>query len=136
MPAVDHSETGFEKHIVEEMLAAGWLGEPPSDQKPTDHQNYDPHLGLYPADLVEFVKATQPKKWQRLVGIGGGEAGAGEQLGKKVAADLDKRSTIEVLRKGVQTNVGRVDLLARRPEGKADPRGEADYAANRLRVVR
>ncbi len=136
MAVLDHTETGLEKLIVGEMIAAGWLGEQPSDQAPIDHRNYDGHYGVYPADLVEFVKATQPKKWQRLVAIGGGEQGAGEQLVKKVAADLDKRNTIDVLRKGVQTNVGRVDLLARRPEGKADANGEADYASNRLRVVR
>jgi type I restriction enzyme, R subunit len=136
MTVVDHTETGFEKLIVREMIDAGWLGEYPTDEAPSDHRNYDARLGLYPADLVAFVKDTQPKKWERLVSVSGGDAQTGDALAKKVAAEIDRHNTIHVLRRGVQSNVGHVDLLARRPELKADDKAERDYAANRVRVVR
>ncbi|MEA2442538.1 MAG: type restriction enzyme subunit [Thermoleophilaceae bacterium] len=137
MSVLDHTEAGFEKLITRELLdGGGWIGEEPTSGAPADHGNYDSRLGLYPGDLVAFVQDTQPKKWQRLVGLGGGEQGAGEHLLRKVAADIDRLSTIQVLRKGVQSNVGKIELLARRPELKADAKAEQDYAANRLRVVR
>jgi type I restriction enzyme R subunit len=133
---LDHTEAAFEKLIVNEMLAAGWLGERPSDRAPTDHTQYDSRLGLYPTDLVDFVRATQPNKWRRLVSLGGGDEGASAHLVKKASAELDRLSSIQVLRKGIQSNVGKLDLLARKPELKTEAKAEQDYAANRLRVVR
>ena len=56
MSTLDHTEAAFENLIVSEMTGAGgWEG--------GDPRHYDAHLGLYPDDAVDFIVATQSKKW-------------------------------------------------------------------------
>jgi hypothetical protein len=91
MNALDHTEAAFETLIVSAMTADGrWVGGDPKD--------YDPHLGLYPADAVDFIVATQPKKSAKLVSIAGGGAKARYALLKRLAGQLDKQGSVEVLR--------------------------------------
>ena len=62
MPVTDTSEKRFESDIESFFLssAGGYThGE----------DAYDPKLGLYPATLIRFVQATQPKAWQRFVSM-------------------------------------------------------------------
>ena len=54
MATLDHTETGFEVLIVDHLTSVGgWEHGDPKD--------YDPKLGLLPADLVAFVHDTQGK---------------------------------------------------------------------------
>ena len=65
-PQIAHKESDFEAFIVSEMTADGsWIG--------GDPRGDDAYLGLYVEDVIAFVKATQPKKWERLTGLAGGE---------------------------------------------------------------
>jgi type I restriction enzyme R subunit len=129
MATLDHTEAGFESLIVEHMTTAGgW------DQG--DPQDYDRQLGLLPKDLVAFVRATQGKAWDRLVKHSGGEQKAADALLKRVAAQLTKRGTIDVIRNGVMEKSVRFKLCYFRPNLTADTTGLQLYGANRLTVVR
>jgi type I restriction enzyme R subunit len=130
MPVIPDTEADFERLIVSEMTADGdWLTGDPA--------GYDAELGLYSADLIAFVSATQAKKWQRLVGLSGGEAQARMRLLRRVAEKLKTHgATIEVLRKGVNENNIAFSLCQLRPAHSLDEATEIAYEANRLRVVR
>ncbi len=136
MSAAAHTESAFEKLIVREMATSGnWLAEI-TDGAPTDHKRYDATLGLYPQDLVAFVKDTQGKTWDTLVELAGSEHNARVSLLKRIAAQLDKRGTIEVLRGGLTEKGVPVKLAFFEPDLELDPTARVLYNANRLRVVR
>ncbi|MEJ7894763.1 MAG: type I restriction endonuclease [Solirubrobacteraceae bacterium] len=136
MPAAAHTESAFEQLIVREMVSAGgWLGEV-TDGAPTEHLGYDATLGLYPSDLVAFVKDTQGKAWDKLVALAGSTHSAEVSLLKRVAAQLDKRGTVEVLRGGLSEKGVAVRLVFFEPDLELDPAARALYDANWLRAVR
>ncbi|MFO7631470.1 MAG: hypothetical protein R6W76_02965, partial [Caldilinea sp.] len=59
--AQPHKEIDFENDICDHLGAHGWLYDGPQD-----HQHYDRTLALYPADLIAWVKASQPEAWESL----------------------------------------------------------------------
>ena len=113
----------FEKLIVRELMTTGgWLGED-TNGAPTEHRNYDAALGLYPDDLVAFVK--------RHPGQGVGQARrrspvraqrAHQPAASASAEQLDKRGTIDLLRDGVHREGRRAQagVLRARPRGRPD----------------
>jgi len=126
---LDRTESAFERLIVAELTGnPGW--------EEGDPRGYDAHLGLYPQDVVAFVKDTQAKKWDRLVALAGGEAAASASLLKRLAQQLDKHGTVHVLRRGFSERGVFFSLCQLRPAHSIDPATAAAYAANRLRVVR
>ncbi|MEV4422746.1 type I restriction endonuclease [Patulibacter sp. NPDC049589] len=128
MSPLDHSESAFEALIVAELADAGWRTGDPKD--------YDAHLGLYADDVVAFVTATQPKAWNRLVKLAGGDAPARATLLKRLAAQLDKFGSVHVLRNGFAERGVAFSVLQLRPAHGIGPEVEQRYAANRLRAVR
>jgi type I restriction enzyme R subunit len=126
---LDHKESGFEALIVDHLTSVGGWAQ-------RDAKSYDPHVGLYPDDLVGFVKDTQGKDWDKLVKHSGNEHAAVRALLKRVAEQASKRGTIELLRKGVSEKNIRFKLCYFQPNLIADTAGQVLYAANRLTVVR
>ena len=81
-----HREKHFEAHIVHQLAARGWLvGETSS---------YDQNYALYPEDLVEWIKTTQPQKWGKLLAQNGDKAVT--TLMDRLAQALDKDGTVPV----------------------------------------
>ena len=56
-----HSEARFEDAIEIALCARGYEKRLP--------EAYAAKIGLFPADVVAYVKASQPKKWQSLVDL-------------------------------------------------------------------
>lgn len=136
MATAAHTESAFERLIVRELVEpSGWLGEVTS-AAPTDHRNYDAQLGLYPGDLTAFVRDTQGRAWDTLVSLAGSERNASASLLKRVASQLDKRGTIDVLRRGLTEKGVEVKLAFFEPDLELDPQARVLYEENRLRVVR
>ncbi len=125
-----HKEIHFEVEICASLAARGWL------YAEGDAAGYDRVRALFPADLLAWVQATQPKAWDLLVKNHG--ANAGETLLGRVRADLDKRGTLDVLRRGIDVMGLRESLkLAEfKPALGLNAEILARYQANRLRVVR
>ena len=65
-----------------------------------DAADYDRALALFPADVLAWVQATQPKAWESLVKNHGEQAG--ETLLARLRDQLDKRGTLDVLRHGIE----------------------------------
>jgi type I restriction enzyme R subunit len=131
-----HTESAFERLIVRELVTqGGWLGED-AEGAPTEHRGFDATLGLYPDDLISFVKDTQGKAWDKLVSLAGAEQNARVSLLKRVAGQLDKRGTVAVLRAGLSEKGVELKLAFFEPDLEVDPTARTLYNANRPRVVR
>jgi type I restriction enzyme R subunit len=126
-----HQEIAFEDDICHHLGAHGWRYDGPQD-----HQHYDRALALYPADLIAWVRESQPEAWESLEKRYG--AAAAETLLTRVRTEIDARGTLDVLRNGVSIlGVKKPIALAQfKPAFGVNPELQARYAANRLRVVR
>lgn len=125
-----YKEITFETEICEHLAAHGWL------YAEGDAQAYDRARALFPADVIAWVQATQPKAWEILQKNHGTAAEA--LLLDRLRKSLDDRGTLDVLRHGIEMIGLRQPLaLAQfRPALAMNPDTLAKYAANRLRVVR
>jgi type I restriction enzyme R subunit len=121
-----HREKYFEEYVVKQLAARGWLvGET---------IGYDQNHALYPEDLSEWLKTTQPQKWEKLIATNGSKAIA--TFMDRLAQRLDIEGTVQVLRNGIKlAGVGEIELSEGLPEDERDPMAWQRYKANRLRVV-
>ncbi len=125
-----HNEIEFENDICKYLAAHGWL------YAEADAVHYDTPRALYPADVLTWVQASQPKAWEALSKNHGAAAEA--MLLDRLRKQLDERGTLEVLRVGIEMLGLKAPLkLAQfKPALAMNPDLQALYAANRLRVVR
>ncbi len=124
-----HGEGAFESAIEAHLLTNGWV------QGTAWHFRRD--LGLDTAVLFEFIGATQPKQWERLVGLHGGDPSqAQHKFSKRLAAEIDSRGTLDVLRRGVEDMGVKIRLAFFKPAHALTPDLFALYDANRLVVTR
>ena len=130
-------EAAFEAHI------AGFLVEHGGYRRRKDgttdgESHFDSVAGLDTADLFDFIGATQPGEWVRLVdaGYGGDEVLAGASFVQRLASQLDKRGTVDVLRHGVVDRNVRIRLAFFRPASGLAPELVERYEANVLSVTR
>jgi type I restriction enzyme R subunit len=121
-----HVEARFEDAIETALLARGYnKGEP---------KTYDAALGLFPGDVLAYVAASQPKKWQSLVELQGDAAGTVllDALGKELAA----KGSLHVLRHGFKCFGKTYQMAAFKPASGMNPDTIAAYAQNILTITR
>lgn len=122
------TEHTFEGNIEAHLLSHGWVQVSPA--------GYDRRLGLFPDEVVGFVQATQPKAWANLVRRHGGGEAARVKFLARVAAELDHRGNVSVLRGTVKDLGVDVRLCYFKPASGLNAEQTARYEANRLAVVR
>ena len=88
----DISERAFEDAIEASLLRSRY-------NRRTAEQ-YDRTLCLLAQDVLDFVLATQPKEWARLAQHHG--ASVRDQFLKRVATEINRRGTLDVLRQGIK----------------------------------
>jgi type I restriction enzyme R subunit len=125
-----HKEISFETEICQHLGAHGWL------YAEGDAAGYDRARALFPADVLAWVQATQPKAWETLTKNHGPKAD--ETLLARLRDQLDQRGTLDVLRHGIELLGLKTPLkLAEfKPALAINEDILARHAANRLRVVR
>ena len=125
-----HKEVEFENDICAHLAGDGWL------YAEGDAVGYDRTRALFPADVLAWVQATQPKAWETLSKNHGASAEA--VLLDRLRKQLDERGTLDVLRHGIELIGLRAPLVVAqfKPALAMNPELQARYAANRLRVVR
>ncbi|MCK9991148.1 MAG: type I restriction enzyme, R subunit [Rugosibacter sp.] len=125
-----HKEISFESEICEHLASHGWL------YAEGDAAGYDRTRALFPADVLAWVQAAQPKAWETLTKNHG--AKAGDTLLARLRDQLDQRGTLDVLRHGIELLGLKSPLMLAqfKPALAINPDILARYAANRLRVVR
>ncbi|MES2879529.1 MAG: type I restriction endonuclease [Pseudomonadota bacterium] len=125
-----HKEISFENEICQHLSHNGWL------YAEGDAASYDRPRALFPADVLAWVQATQPKAWDVLIKNHGSQAS--DTLLDRLRDQLDQRGTLDVLRHGIELLGLKAPLtLAQfKPALAINPDILARYGANRLRVVR
>ena len=73
---------------------------PPGGYRRRKPEDYDRTLCLLRRDVVDFVLATQPKEWKKLEQHHG--AAVREQFLKRLAAEIERRGALDVLRNGIK----------------------------------
>jgi len=125
MPA--YSEYAFESAIEQGLVARGGYEKRVS-------QDFDEALALFPADVIGFLQASQPARWQALHALLG-ERTRGTVLDSLVAELRDKGS-LHVLRHGFKCYGKTLRLAYFQPNSALNPESAALYAANRLTIAR
>ena len=125
-----HTEIHFENDICEHLAANGWL------YTEKDAAGYDRNLALFPTDVIEWIKQTDPNAWQTLVKNHGTAAEA--TLLKRLRDSLDRSGTLHILRKGFDVlGLKKAIRMAQfKPALSMNSEIMQRYQANRLRVVR
>jgi len=98
-------------------------------------EDYDRALCLLSRDVVDFVLATQPKEWQKLAQHHGKEA-VKEQFLKRLAAEIERRGALDVLRTGFKDSGVKFRLAYFRPASGLNVETQRLHAANLFSVVR
>lgn len=121
-----HKEISFEDEICGYLSSHGWLHDV------ADAKLYDRARALYPADVIEWIKASHPKAWEAI-----GKSGETALL-DRIRKQIDARGTLDVLRHGIDMIGirGTLKLAEFKPALAENPEIVARYQANRLRVVR
>lgn len=124
-----HHECELERHIVEQLAAAGWLvGKSAS---------YDAARALYPDDVLGWLEESQPQAMAKLQAMNG--AGTAQGVLDRLVKQLDSKTdggTVNVLRYGfAMAGGGTLAMSQAMPEDERNETVIQRYAANRLRVV-
>ena len=135
MGSVD--EAAFEAHIAEWLVEHGSYRRAKTTSEGYE-SDFDGNAGVDTADLFEFIKATQAEQWDGLVdsGYGGDPVKARAGFVQRLAKQLDKRGTVDVLRRGVADYNVKISLAYFKPGHGLAPELRERYEANILSVAR
>ncbi|MEV7550575.1 type I restriction endonuclease [Amycolatopsis sp. NPDC089917] len=123
-----HTEAAFEARVEAELFARGW---------DRGQDTFDVELGIDTGEMYRFIGATQQLAWERLVDLyGGDQSTAQRQFAQRVAAEVDARGVLDVLRQGVRDRGVRIQLAYFRPGHTLAADALMEYESNLLTVAR
>jgi len=124
-----HTENTFEAAIEAHLLEKGGYEQ-------GDASAYDAQTALIPNVLIEFLKTTQSKRWEKLSKIHGDAVET--KVLQRIVKELgnDKNGMLNVLRNGITDYGVKFDLAYFKPETTLNPDTERLYQQNRLGVYR
>jgi type I restriction enzyme R subunit len=148
---MDISERNFEGTIEAALLAHGpdsLTGDAETAQDPPlsygqslpggyhkrRSDEYNRSLCLIPRDVIDFIYATQPKEWEKLKTHHGQDVK--ERFLTRLAHEMTRRGTPDVLRKGLRDTGCKFQLAYFRPSSGLNAALQKLYAANLFTVVR
>jgi len=106
----------------------------PGGYRKRSPEDYDRSLCLIPRDVADFILATQPKEWQKLAQHHG--AAVKEQFLRRLAAEIERRGALDVLRQGIKDSGCKFRLAYFRPASGLNEETRHLHAANLFAVVR
>ncbi|OCK42249.1 restriction endonuclease subunit R [Tenacibaculum soleae] len=122
-----HTELTFEAAIELSLLEDGCYVKGHS----TD---YDADLGVFPKYVIEFLKNSQAKQWDKLANIH--KDAVETKVIQRLLKELDSKGTLEVLRNGFTDYGVKFNMAYFRPESSLNPEAEVLYRSNHLAVTR
>ncbi len=127
--AINYKEIAFEEAIEEYLINHGGFEKGNKD-------DFEPAMGLFPSEVIDFIKSTQPKEWQYLEDLQ--KDAAEDQLLADLckALDSDHQGCLSVLRHGFKCFGKQFRVAYFAPASGLNPETKALYDANRLKVVR
>lgn len=124
--------TGTRKDAQEEPAAFG--AAPPGGYNKRRLEDYDRSLCLIPRDVLDFIVATQSKEWEKLKQHHGAEVK--ERFLKRLAGEIERRGTLDLLRNGVKDSGCKFALAFFRPSSGLNEELRRRYQGNIFSVVR
>jgi len=125
---MDTSEQAFETFIVEHLIYAhGYRGR-------SSAEHYDKATCLDWELVLSFITATQPEAWQDLAKQHGSQVV--EKFRRRLAKEIERRGTLDVLRRGVKDSGCYFELAYFAPATTLNPAHQALYGKNILSVIR
>lgn len=122
-----HRESDFENDIEHTLLSEGGYVK-------GDPKAYDAQTALFPAEVLAFVRQTQPKIWARLQALDA--AKAPDMLIDSLVKELAAKGALAVLRGGFKCAGKTVRLAYFAPNTGLNAQSAERYAANCLSIVR
>jgi len=123
---IDISERKLEEDVEAALVTGGY--------KRRDGDEYDAELCMLPAALFNFIIATQPKAWDRFKKTYDGDSR--ERFRARVADEVGRRGTLDVLLKGVKCDGVRFALAYFKPASGLNDETLRLYRGNELALVR
>lgn len=121
-----HTEAAFETVLVDSLLSGGYTDLP--------RDCYDRERALFPGVVLDFIRATQPKPWEKL------EALHGAKTGGRIIHDLcnwmDAHGSLATLRHGFKCYGRTLRVAFFKAAHELNPELEARHQANRVGVTR
>lgn len=121
------SENTFETAIIQSLLENGGFTEGTAS-------DYSPELGMFKAEILQFLKDTQPKQWEKLSAIHSSDVE--NRIIQRLYKEMDLRGCLDVIRNGFVDYGVRFKMVFFKPESGLNPDTLALYGKNRLRVIR
>ena len=126
MSGLSPTEEKFEEHIEKHMCSVGYTS--------TDFHEYDRSLCLIKDEVIDFIKTTQPEKWEKLFEIHGPDVE--KKVISRISSEISKRGVIDVLRSQVIDNSVYLNLCYFEPKSDLNPEHLKLYQSNRFTVMR
>ncbi len=131
------NEAMFESAITDHLVTVGGYLACKYGNRPEWSGDFDAVRGLDTAELFAFIEATQAQPWADLVKAHGGNPDtARAQFIQRLAAQIDERGTVDVLRHGVIDQNVTIRLAFFKPAHGLTPELVQRYEANRLTITR
>ena len=121
------SENAFETAIVQSLVESGGYTQGEAD-------GYSPELGMFKAEVLQFLRETQPIQWEKLGSIHGDDLE--NRIIQRLYKEMDLRGSLDVIRNGFVDYGVRFKCAFFKPESGLNPDTMALYRQNRLRVIR
>ena len=126
MSGLSPTEEKFEEHIEKHMCSVGYTS--------TDFHEYDRSLCLIKDQVIDFIKTTQPEKWERLTEIY--DLDTRNKILSRISSEVSKRGIIDVLRNPVVDRGVYLDLCYFEPKSDLNPEHLKLFQSNRFTVMR
>ena len=122
-----HTERAFETAIEAGLTGSGGY-------ETRSPNAYDEALALFPADVIGFLKESQPNRWQALAALLGPKTSV--TVLDSLSKELELKGTLHVLRHGFKCYGKTFRMAWFRPNTRMNPVAAESYARNRLTATR
>ncbi len=121
-----HTEAAFETVLFDSLLAGGY------EHLPRD--GFDCEQAIFPAVVLDVIRATQPKHWEKLEGLHG--AKTGERIIHDLCQWMDTHGSLATLRHGFKCYGRTLRVAFFKAAHELNPELEARHRANHVGVTR
>ncbi|MEJ1932968.1 type I restriction endonuclease [Nostoc sp. NIES-2111] len=122
-----HTEDKFEDIIERELLQISGYHQGKAN-------DYDADTALFPTEIINFIRTTQPKQWERLANTNPSDAQ--KIVITSLTSELKSRGMLDVLRNGFKCYGKTLRVAYFQPNTGMNPETLALYEKNRLTVTR
>lgn len=120
-------EKTFESALVQSLIEKGGYTEGNS-------LDYSPDLGLFKQEIIQFLKDSQPERWNKITAIHGKDAE--NRVIQRLYKELDLRGSLDILRNGFVDYGVRFQMAFFQPASGLNPDALSLYSKNNLKVYR